>query len=1085
MQTRTDMMSRGLAQCGAAATDPYDERQRQTKALALWERQKVAWARMQQHLASRAASPSAASNGRHHKSSTVSFLHTLASAGSGGSSTARSFTGATTVARAKREDFGMLAVAQPRKANESSQTWEGLLRCTDARLSRRLVPIGRASFPYQLYSEARDPTTLPEDHMIYTRVVSEEDVAAAQNRMVGSHQFLDSTMQQVRQRAAAQSRVRAALTEAVADASGDATESEVTYVGGKGEKGSDAISYYETQLHHLAPYVQERLGHFLQPRTFLQVEGHSAPCASAEEVEAQKHALTGARLSSAPPVEYFPPPQRTQLWESLPPTAAPSSVESTLQPAGRAGKHKGPNSIGADSRHSYASSPTDNAKGGSGGFDEDDAFTKEVGSVMDYVSDGNVDTATPSELTCDTFVDWREGDVPEKCARKTQGVPTSPHHPLQVNKRGTSKHHQQSRTETGAEQGDNIQASGPAMELSTRSLFFHTRPQELLHGTVSLYNTGTTTIYFSWVPVDAVEEQLMQLDQDSRAVAMTDRKGAGGGNMREGGRSEECRRMQSDRDLISTMRITHSLAVHQRTARDTLFFLSSPMNGVVLPDEEGIFSFSVRANRAGLFQHTYELLTVPPAPERIFVCLRALVQSDGPSFEWLAAPVAAAIEAKVSLDAQRRLVQTVSMNVDAMEGSALSTHIKALDGAAEATAAAERKRRRAQEDAWNLANRLTFDHIPYAAAVYDKLEQLYTVVQETCRTLGRKEKTKTDATLEPASSIVAAVAQDARTKLSTSPAPSPAPTAPPQQEPAAPTTGIAASASGPVQWDGSLLLLMKQMMSVRDAATRQTFFEAFLVLLRAARASRQCSSRSGSAEVLNQEPLPLPALLSRAATALADSVKNRRAAMLKRECEDMLGQKLAPALTPFMRAFAAASGTALTREAVGVSSGGAASGSHSVSGKKRNTSPRSRSGETTMGESVGRVHGADASGAAFTEITKAQRVVLESIPAEELLSFSAIQSTPKAVAALETAEKEAVHAQRDSELAAERSVWIELYTAAFLEVVDAACNRGPLSACTAARLAELEDIQTSALLPIDLSADPIIPLTTGKGGKRK
>ncbi|CAG9574212.1 conserved hypothetical protein [Leishmania major strain Friedlin] len=1079
---RADMVRRGSAHCGQAAPDLYDERQRQAKALALWERQKAAWARMQAHLTSaNTASSSAANNGcRHESSPTVSFSHTFAAAGTGGTATARNFIGATTAARAKREDFGMLAVAQPQTANDSSHVWEGLLRCTDARLSRRLVPIGRTSFPYQLYSEARDPTTLPEDHMIYTRVVSEEDVAAAQNATARSHRFLDSTMKRVEQRATAQSRVRAAMMEAVADASGDATESEVTYIGRQGEKGSDAVSYYESQLRRLAPYVQKRLGHFLQPRTFLHVEGHPAPRASSEELEAQKHEWADARPSSAPPVEYFPPPPQTQMWASIPTSTTPSLMTNTLQPAGAARKQKGPNSVASRSTHSYGPSVPEHSKDRSYRADGEKTFAEEINSMTECLPCGSVCTATPSELPCDTSVGSIDADVHEKRARKTQATPPSPHHPLQVAKRGISQRHQQSPTEAGTEHGDNMQSSGPAMEMSTRSLFFQTRPHELLQGTVALCNTGTTTIYFSWVPVDAVEEQLRQLDQDSGAAAAADNTATKGEEVREEGASEERRQMLSDGDGTAAMRITHSLAVHQRTARD-IFFLSSPTNGVVLPGEEGIFAFSVRANRAGLFQHTYELLTVPPAPERIFVFLRALVQSDGPSLEWLAAPVAEAIEAKVALDAQRRLVQRISMNVDAIEGSALSTHIKTLDGAAEAATAAERKRRRAQKDAWNLANRFTFDHIPYAAAVYDKLVRLYTVVQETCRTLGRTQNAKTGAALENAAVATAAAALDARTKSLTSHAALPAPAPPPQLEPASPTADIVATPSGPAEWDGSLLLLMKQMMAVRDAPTRQTFFEAFLILLRAARASRQCSSCSGSSEDVEEETLPLPVLLARAATALADSVRGRRAAMLERECEDMVAQKLAPTATPFMQAFAAASGTSITREMVGEAAGG----SQSVNNRKRNVSTRGRSGETAVGDSVARAGGADASAVCVAETTKAQRVVLDSIPAEELLGFSAIQPTPKAVAALETAEKAAVRAQRESELAAERSAWVELYTAAFLEVVDAACDRGPLSGCTAARLAELEDIQTSVLLPIDLSADPIIPLTTGKGGKRK
>ncbi|KAG5501225.1 hypothetical protein JIQ42_06225 [Leishmania sp. Namibia] len=1071
METRADVARRRPADAGGAAADLYDERHRQTKALALWERQKAAWARMQARLASLTTS-----------SCGVALSRTTAAAGSAGVATARNFTGATPTARAKREDFGLLAVAQPETASEGSHVWEGLLRCTDPRLARRLVPIGRTWFPYYLYSEARNPATLLEDHMMYTRVVSEGDVVAAQDGTAVHHPFLDSTVQRVQQRAAAQSRVRAALMAAVAHASEDAARSEDTHTSRQSDEGSGAVSYYESKLRRFAPYVMERLGHFLQPRVFLRVDGQRAPCVSAEEIEAQKQELAVERLSSPPPVEYYPPPPQTQMWASMPSSKAPSCAPSTLQPAAGVRKRKGSGSVAVGGAHPYDLSTPPNVKDHSNRVDEEDAYTEEGCSENEYLPGGSGDTATPSERLYDISVASIEGDADAFRTGKTQAASTSPLHPLQVGRHDISQRRRQSCAEAGEEERPRKKTSGPAMELSTRSLFFQTRPHELLQGTVTLCNTGTTTIYFSWVPVDPVEEQLRQ---ESRAAAAAEEM-TGQETVCEGDSTGKHPQALSSRDGAATaaVRITHSLAVHQRAARDTFFFFSSPMNGVVLPDEEGTFAFAVRANRAGLFQHTYELLTVPPAPDRIFVRLRALVQSDGPSVEWLAAPVAEAIEAKVVLDAQRRLVQKISVNVNAIERSALSKHINALDSSAKAAAEAERTLRRTQEEVWKLANRFTFDHIPYAAAVYDKLGQLYTVVQETCRTLGRQKKTDTDACLKDSAVTLAASSLEARAKPSPAFAALPAPLPPPKLESALPTENLTTTTSSPAKWNGSLLLLVQQMMAVRDAPTRQTFFEAFFVLLRAARASRHRRSRSESSEGVDQEAVPLPTLLARAAAILADSVRGRRAAMLDRECDNMLRQKPVAAATPFMRVFAevsgaaAPNGNATAREAAVTSfSGGTVNHPRSVSSRKRATSARGKGGSNATGDRVG--------GVTVTEITKAQRVVLDSIPIEELLSFSAIQATPKTAAALETAEKTAVRVRRESELTAERDAWIELYTAMFLEVIDAACNRGPLSTCTAERLAELEDIQTSALLPIDLSADPIFPLTTGKGGKRK
>ncbi|KAG5478664.1 hypothetical protein LSCM1_06068 [Leishmania martiniquensis] len=1074
METGADVVSRWPADAGRAAADLYDERNRQAKALALWERQKAAWARMQKRLASLTTT----------SSSRVAMTHPTAAAGSVGASTARTFTGATPAARAKREDFGLLAVAEPEVANEGSHAWEGLLRCTDPRLARRLVPIGRTWFPYYLYSEARNPAALPDDHMIYTRVVSEGDVEAARGA-TESHPFLDSTVQRVRQRAAAQSRVRAALMSAVAQASEDIADSEDTRISHEGAESSGAVSYYESKLRRFAPYVMERLGHFLQPRVFLHVDGHRAPRASAEEMEAQGQGLATARLPSPPPVEYYPPPSQTQMWASMPTSDSPSGIASTVQPAAGARKRKGSNKVAVGGAHSHSLGALPNVKDHSTRADEEDALSGEGEGDEENLPGGSVSTATPSERLCDISADSIDGDAHAVRTGETRAASTSPLHPLQVDKCGTLLRHQRNRAEAGEEEEERVQTSGPSMELSTRSLFFQTRPHELLQGTVTLCNTGTTTIYFSWVPVDPVEEQFGHLGQDSGAAAAAEEV-ADDGTVHEDGASGKHRQQLSVQGgaAPAAVIITHSLAVHQRAARDNFFFLSSPMNGVVLPEEQGTFAFAVRATRAGLFQHTYELLTVPPAPNRIFVRLRALIQSDSPALEWLAAPVAEAIEAKVMLDAQRRLAQKISMDVNAIEGSDLSKRIDALDLAANAAAEAERKLRQAQEDAWNLANRLTFDHIPYATAVYDKLEELYAVVQETCRRLGRPKKAETDAALKHSTAASTAPSFEARARPSAACAALPAPFPPPKVETTAPAANITTTALGPAKWDGSLLLLVQQMMAVRDAPTRQTFFEALFALLRAARASRNHRSRGGGNEDVNPKTLPLPTLLAQAASDLADSLQRRRAAMLERECENLLGQKLAVAATPFMRAFAEASGTAAFhgtaggREAAGaLSSGTTANRPRSVSGRKRTTSARGKGGAAAT---VDR-----AEGATVTELTKAQRVVLDAIPTEELLSFSAIQATPKTAAALETAEKAAVCMQRETELAAERGAWIELYAALFLEAIDAACNRGPLSMCTAERLAELEDIQTSPLLPIDLSADPIFPLTTGKGGKRK
>ncbi|KAG5504383.1 hypothetical protein JKF63_04834 [Porcisia hertigi] len=1068
MEIPADLVDRGLTDTARTAVDPYDERHRQANALATWERQKEAWRRMQKHLVA----------------ATTTTTTSSRAARKGGASKALNFTEATPAARAKREDFGLLFVARPDTPQKGSFAWEGMLRCTDARLARRLVPIGRTAFPYRLHSEVRDPGMLPDDHMLYARVVSEGDVAAAENTTPGPHTATSSTLLGMQQRAVAQSRVRATTKSPVDDASKGITGSRLTCMVPQNYEGKGAASYYEYRLRQFFPYLQERLNHFLQPRTFLQVEGHRAPYASAEEPEAQKHEWTAARPLSASGVEFYLPPPQTQMWASIPASALQSRTVSTLQPTDGARKGVDSNSVAVGSVPSHDLRSRSNVSNHNHAADADDKLVGDAAIAIESTSGGTLSDTTMPETPYDASPSALDGREHETSARKSKVVLASPLHPLRVKRDGVALRDQPSQT-GGVEGEERVQTPGPAVELSTHSLFFETRPHELLQGTVTLYNTGTTTIYYSLMPVNVVEEHLRRSSHDSGVTTAANGKVAEPRPREEWNGREGRQHMQDEQDGVTATSITHTLAVHQRIARETFFPISSPMDGVVLPGEDGVFAFSVRANRPGLFQHTYELLTVPPAPLRIFIRLRALVRRDQPSWEWLAAPVAQAIEAKVAVDAQRRLVQTISLNDTAIEQSALSAHIKTLDEAADVARAAERKRRRAQEDAWHIANRFTFDYIPYVAAVYDKLEQLYTVVQEVyCRLSKSKVATGTDAsifTLDKVPSVF-----DTTVKQSASPAALRTEVTSPQQDPTQPAAG------GPAQWDGSLLLLVQQMMLVRDTPTRQMFFDAFLVLLRAARASRQRTSSSVSAENIDQESPSLPTLLTRAAEALADSVHDRRAAMLERECENILGKRLTAASTNFMQSFAATSGAhtlrsagAPTDPAKASSSSGLTERTHSGNSKKRTVTPRGKGAAAAAATSADGPATFHVPSQRITEVTKAQRIVLDSIPTEELLGFSAIQADPKSAAVLEAMEKVTVHAQRELELKAERDATIKLYTAQFLEVIDVACGRGPLSACTAARLAELEDIQTSRLLPIDLSADTVLPLTTGKGNKRK
>jgi hypothetical protein len=1146
------------AAADASGKDLYDERHRQTKALAQYERQKLAWERMQAHLLSATATSPASlrTKGYHQSSSSGSsaFARTTGSA-------APNMTRATAVARARREDNTIVHVATAAFHNgNGSHAWEGLLRCTNEQEARRLVPIGRTAVPYPLYSEMHDPSALPDDHLSFARVVSAEDVAvlAPKGPQITGEKFL-------RDRTMAQEHVRAALTRTSADAKGNSNNSKgntkastmrdlfvedtaAVAVYEDAESGLSPTSYYEEQLQRFAPYVQQRLGHLLQPRTFLHVEGHPAPYATAEEATYLREAAAAdgdEGGSSAPPVEFFPPtpPPQTQLWASSAISSRPSSRNGVVAAA----------SFRSAATSGRCANQRPGETGAASTLNGDDGDEVEGGSGCG-VPRGSAATAEPHYTDGSSAAD---GDHDNN--NNTQSSPPpSPLHPMRVLQKCAS-------AKTGYGATSFVRQDGPSMELSTRSLFFSTRPGEMLHGSATLRNTGSTTVYYSWTVVDAMHEHLRECyeaeqrpdERGSESSRLAEDHNANDNHSDERSSSATVTASEQSRkrgaplaDTAATtalpyalLSLTHQLATHQRTARESFFFMSAPMNGVVLPGEEIIFPFSVRATREGLFQSTYELLTVPPAPKRIFVRLRALVQRAGPSLEWLARPVAEALAAKVVLDAQRQLVQSMGANPRAIVEAELREQINALDGAADAAKHADWVRRRKQEEAWHRANRMTFDHIPFQPAVYDKLEQLSSVVQETLALLRKDVDGQKDTVAEPQQSVSAATpgALEAPQKQRTEPfsqvasfaaiASSPVPPGPPvpdaQMQQQSASLVVEAPCPATMQWDGALSSLLYQIMCIRDNATRQVFLEALQVLLRAARASRDVvdaaagssNSRSGgSVKHVHEQSgttiithtkevedlakggregasggddgdVPLTVLLTRAAAALADVVVSRQHFIMEKQSEDALMQPVKPAAA-----------LSLTSGLFSETSGGAAAGP----GKGRAAAPApsnaaagkvgKKSGAAVGGGGNGRSVAeskevknlvADGSGGTVTSLTPAQLLLSSSLPSAALEGFSVAMVTAETMTLLRAAEERVVCARVDGELDAAKKAFTELLSRLFREAVDAACDRTPLATCTAMRLAELRAVQQSTPLVVDASVDPLVAPPSGKPGKRK
>lgn len=1154
--------SAAAAVAPAAAEDAYDDRHRQAKALAQYERQKAAWDRMQAHLLSATASPPS-----HSKLSSCNNAHSHQSHSNG---SAQNMATATATARAKREDYTIVEVATAAEHNgNGSHAWEGLLRCNNEQEARRLVPIGRTCVPYPLYSEIHDPNTLPDDHLFFARVVSEDDVAGPQGGTQGNSlpssasaaqpgsTWSASTKYQ-RGRTAAQEHVRASLANESVDMRRGTTKSksavqdlfmdDVSTLRSAAPLHEDAENdlsstpYYEAQLRRFAPYVQQRLGHLLQPRTFLHVEGHPAPYTTAADASHEPP-------RSPSPVEYFPPPSppQMQMWASTSSTPSsrlpscsgygsggpPPSARSVAASRTRAGQRAGRASPADSDEDAAAAAAVEKEEAGSGG-------AAGVAEESRRLPRGSVATEAPPDTDrSDLATEWR--------STAPHSPPPSPLHPMRVRSINTTTVTAAATTTTAAADHAGkpkiVPCDGPAMELSTRSLFFQTRPRELTHGSATLHNTGTTTIYYSWIVVDAMQEHLREVleaeqaagdddnddheddHEDNHDFEDGDKEGgesspaAKSGTQENGDNNNEHRKSYGQRakqehhsgpsSLSSAaagalpytlLSLTHQLAAHQRAAQDSFFFMSAPMNGVVLPGQSTVFPFSVRATREGVFQSTYELLTVPPAPQRIFVRLRALVQRAGPSLTWLARPVAEALEAKVAVDAQRRLVQQLATNTRAIEATQLQDCVTALDKTAEVARQAAREKRAAQEAAWHRANRLTFDHVPFHAAVHDKLAKLSAVVRETYILLNQRE---------------------GEVRGERTPNSSPQATSPATME--APFS--ASSDRAEIQWDGALLPLLYQIMRIRDNSTRQTFFDAMQVLLRAARAARdvvedkdprrtsnfsrgnthradihateaerddeqgvESTAESAEAAADSDDEVPLTVLFCRAASALADVVVSRQRTLAERQYKDLLLQPIKPSaalvLAPTMpsEGGSAAAGTGKSRSN---SPSGANAGKSS---KKSVAAPGSARGgaAASVAESKESKAGVGGSDRSNTEaMTPAQRVLLHAVPSAALNGFSVAQANQATMTLLRAAEERVTQARMDSELEAAKQAFIALHTALFREVVDAACDRTPLVTCTPERLAELRDVQRSALLVVDTSVDPLVVPPVGKPGKRK
>ncbi|EKF26942.1 hypothetical protein MOQ_009349 [Trypanosoma cruzi marinkellei] len=360
-------------------------------------------------------------------------------------------------------------------------------------------------------------------------------------------------------------------------------------------------------------------------------------------------------------------------------------------------------------------------------------------------------------------------------------------------------------------------AGAPSLEISTSRVLFFARPGELAHGTVKIHNNGTTTVYYSWAPFqpttaldgiignEKVDSEVEKEEEKEKKGSddTVDEENAWVFSLESSKEKEEMRvsARSGENDTYTKgtpqspvrpnqkgERKAHQLNVSLRSLAKksaqskSFFFLSAQLDGVILPDEEKTFSFSVRAAFPGCFLRYYELLTVPAASSRVIVELHAFIQDGGPSLETISRPVAAALEAKAVANTQRELINALAAHPHVYEAAEIAKAtqecLDASKAAKEAQDALIAKWRKLWHD-----STYTAMCIPFNIAVYGRLTALH---QNLARTMSALES-------------------------------------PLHHE----------------EWDGSVQTIQSDLCMLHDAVSRNMLREGFNILLRAAIVSEQ------------------------------------------------------------------------------------------------------------------------------------------------------------------------------------------------------------------------------------------------------
>ncbi|KAH9593519.1 hypothetical protein LSM04_008236 [Trypanosoma melophagium] len=350
------------------------------------------------------------------------------------------------------------------------------------------------------------------------------------------------------------------------------------------------------------------------------------------------------------------------------------------------------------------------------------------------------------------------------------------------------------------------------LEISTTRLLFFASPGELAHGFVKVKNSGMMTVYYTWEPhqpITALDGDLAaeKDDDDNEEHEEEEKKKKDEEDDNEDAKKsesifriyrkdevEELHKSLNNSDhqnyvgeleekkVTDKQRVPLRLLAKKSAQSKTFFCLSTPFDGVILPGDEEIFPFSVRAPFPGRFTQHYEFLVIPVVSSRIIVELCAIVRDGGPSLEAISRPIANAIDSKAVVDSQRTIINELVANDDPYEAAEIEKATQQQIVVARAPEVAKEVLTSKWREAWHECT-YTALRIPFNCAVYARLDALHANLVRTMESLGQPLHHK--------------------------------------------------------EWDGSVQTLQADLCTLRDAPSRNILREAFNILLQAASVSEQ------------------------------------------------------------------------------------------------------------------------------------------------------------------------------------------------------------------------------------------------------